>query len=53
MGENVVEMGICPLCNKPMNSAHPDAVDFNGQLVHLDCDTLALDRQQQNNNSYT
>ena len=58
---NVIEIHLqnCPICRKPLNANSPDAIDYNGQLIHLECVSQA-EAQAGNspggynpNNSYT
>ena len=35
--DDVIDMGICPLCEETLKLAYPDAVDIGGQLVHASC----------------
>jgi hypothetical protein len=54
MTDDVVEIGICPLCNKPMKSlSYPEAVEFHGQTVHSKCAAEAAGDNPQRSNSYT
>src|SRR5882757_6765455 len=32
--DDVIDMGICPLCEETLKLAYPDAVDVGGQIIH-------------------
>lgn len=34
---DVIEIGICPLCNLPISEGQSTAIDENGETVHSDC----------------
>jgi hypothetical protein len=54
MADDVVEIRICSLCEKPMKSLFPpDAVEFQGETVHSKCAAEAAGDNPQQSNSYT
>jgi hypothetical protein len=35
--DDVIDLGICPICEKTLKLAYPDAADVNGLIVHTTC----------------
>jgi len=53
MENDLVEMGICRLCREPLKLQWPDAVNYNGEMVHRKCvPEIAADRRNRSD-SYT
>jgi pyruvate-ferredoxin/flavodoxin oxidoreductase len=46
--DDVIDMGICPLCEETLKLAYPDAVDVGGQIVHSRCAARAMERPIKN-----
>jgi len=42
--DDVIDMGICPLCEETLKLAYPDAVDVGGQIIHATCAAKAMER---------
>ena len=46
--EDVIDIGICPLCEETLHLAYPHAVDVGGQLVHATCAVKVLEKPAKN-----
>jgi hypothetical protein len=46
----VIDFGICPICEETLKLAYPDALDFNGHMIHATCAAKAAERPQPNLN---
>lgn len=47
----VTEMGVCPICNRPLDLNAPDTVAFDGEMAHSECvvaDALKKAEAQEN-----
>jgi len=42
--DDVIDMGICPLCEQILRLAYPDAVDVGGHIVHAACAAKAVEQ---------
>jgi hypothetical protein len=48
--DDVINFGICPICEEVLKLAYPDALDVNGQLIHATCAAKAETQPQPNLN---
>jgi|HubBroStandDraft_6_1064221.scaffolds.fasta_scaffold102321_3 uncharacterized protein YbaR (Trm112 family) len=53
MSENVVDLVFCPLCKEPLKVVPPDAVLFNGEMVHKECAEKEMKKRNPNKSSFT
>src|SRR5258708_4493574 len=44
--DDVIDIGICPLCEEILRLAYPDAVDVGGHIVHAACAAKAVEQPQ-------
>ena len=44
--DDVIDWGICPLCEETLRLAYPEAVDLGGQIVHAKCAAKAVEQPQ-------
>jgi hypothetical protein len=42
--DDVIDLGICPICEKTLKLAYPDAADVNGLIVHTTCAAKAVEQ---------
>jgi hypothetical protein len=42
--DDVIDLGICPICEKTLKLAYPDAADVNGLIVHTTCVAKAVEQ---------
>lgn len=53
MDENVVDLVFCFLCKDPLKVVPPDAVEFEGKMVHKVCAEKEMEKRKPNKSSYT
>ncbi len=35
--DDVINLGICPICEETLKLSFPDALNFKGQIIHAKC----------------
>ncbi len=46
--DDVIDLGICPICEGTLKLSYPDAVDMRGQIVHAACAAKATEKPLKN-----
>jgi pyruvate-ferredoxin/flavodoxin oxidoreductase len=42
--DDVIDLGICPICEKTLKLSYPDAANINGLIVHATCAAKAVEQ---------
>jgi pyruvate-ferredoxin/flavodoxin oxidoreductase len=51
--DDVINLGICPVCGETLKLAYPDALDFRGHIIHAKCAVRAAEKLQTAFDSYS